>query len=96
MMVLLFCGSGGRIRTHVLSESESDALPLGDTRMFSTLPILARMILFIKITKKLYPLTLGYSTFCLLGNEAIKYQELRLRAVYFFVPNDSFTNFESL
>ena len=29
-----FFGSGGRIRTHVLSESESDALPLGDTRMF--------------------------------------------------------------
>ena len=31
---LLRRGSGGRIRTHVLSESESDALPLGDTRMF--------------------------------------------------------------
>ena len=32
-MVLFLFGSGGRIRTHVLSESESDALPLGDTRI---------------------------------------------------------------
>ena len=31
-----FDGSGGRIRTHVLSESESDALPLGDTRIYNS------------------------------------------------------------
>ncbi len=34
-MALFYFGSGGRIRTHVLSESESDALPLGDTRIYN-------------------------------------------------------------
>ena len=33
----LFSGWGAGIRTPVMSESESDALPLGDTPIFSTL-----------------------------------------------------------
>ena len=32
-------GWGAGIRTPVMSESESDALPLGDTPIFSTLPL---------------------------------------------------------
>ena len=35
----LFSGWGAGIRTPVMSESESDALPLGDTPIFSTLPL---------------------------------------------------------
>ena len=31
MFVLFACGWGGRIRTHEMEESESSALPLGDT-----------------------------------------------------------------
>ena len=37
--VLYFFGWGAGIRTPVMSESESDALPLGDTPMLSTLTL---------------------------------------------------------
>ena len=37
--ILCFFGWGAGIRTPVMSESESDALPLGDTPIFSTLPL---------------------------------------------------------
>ena len=43
-----FFGWGAGIRTPEMSESESDALPLGDTPIFRTKDIIAKLAMFVK------------------------------------------------
>ena len=47
-------GWGAGIRTPEMSESESDALPLGDTPIFSTDDIISHQTLFVNTYFKLF------------------------------------------
>ena len=51
---VLFFGWGAGIRTPEMSESESDALPLGDTPIFSTDDIISHQTLFVNTYFKLF------------------------------------------
>ena len=51
---LLFYGWGAGIRTPEMSESESDALPLGDTPIFSTVIIITDNSMVVNTYFKLF------------------------------------------
>ena len=67
-VVCSFFGWGAGIRTPEMSESESDALPLGDTPIFSTDDIISHRTCFVNTYFKLF--WKNYSTFLLFSKNS--------------------------